>query len=112
MADSPRVVDSSGLKAAFAAKAVVPRTQIAQAEQFLTHLSAHTDAKPDVQTGHKVLQDLETHTELYEFNAAILAGQEASSERDLDRRVDTIAKTIAPAEAASSRLREALKTIV
>ena len=109
MTDS-RSVDSS-LAAVFAAKAVVPKKQIAEAEQFLTHLSSNDAGKPDPQTGKKVLQDLEAQTELYEFHAAVLAGQEASSERDLDRRVDTIAKTIAPAEAASSRLREALKTI-
>jgi len=109
MTDS-RSVDSS-LAAVFAAKAVVPKKQIAEAEQFLSHLNNNAAAKPDPTTGKRVLQDLEAQTELYEFHAAILAGQEASSDRDLDRRVDTIAKTIAPAEAASNRLREALKNI-
>ncbi|MDE1151316.1 MAG: hypothetical protein PW788_02170 [Micavibrio sp.] len=107
-----RSVDQ-GLSATFAAKAVVPKKQIADAEQFLS-LIGNAKAVPtqtDVQKGKQLLSDLDDKTELYEFNAAILAGQEATNDKDLEQRVDTIAKSIRPAEVASDRLREALKTL-
>jgi len=107
-----RSVDQ-GLSAAFAAKAVVPKKQIAEAQQFLSMINnANTvPSETVVQKGKQVLSDLDNHTELYEFNAAILAGQQATNESDLEQRVNTIAKSIQPAEAASEQLRAALKTL-
>ncbi len=102
---------ADGLSAKF--QAAVPKKQIADAEQFVQLLTG--SAKPtanDVKAGKKVLADLDAQKELYEFQAAILAGQQATTESDLDRRVNAIAKTIRPAEVASDKLREALKISV
>ena len=99
-----------GLTAQF--KAAVPKKQIADAEQFLNLLQGTQPSANDVQTGKKVLADLDAQKELYEFQAAVLAGQEAKSDSDLDRRVNTIAQTIRPAEVASDKLRDALKAYV
>lgn len=107
--------DIQTLRAHFAKKAVLPKTQIAQARKFLDHLTETTlnggPSVKDVRAGQKILHTLEEKTELFEFHAAILAGQEASNEKDLDRRVKAIAKSAQVAEDTTSRLREALKTI-
>ncbi len=95
----------------FSLKAELPKKTIEKAEQFLGHLSESKPTPKDVTTGHKLLTTLEQKTELYEFHAAVLAGQQASSETDLDTRVTAIAKSAEQAERTTERLRNALKVI-
>ncbi|MDI1228259.1 MAG: hypothetical protein PSY14_11300 [bacterium] len=95
----------------FSLKAELPKKTIKQAEQFLGHLSETTPTAKDITTGHQLLTTLQEKTELYEFQAAVLAGQQASSEKDLDTRVSAIAKSAEQAERTTERLRSALKAI-
>ncbi len=93
----------------FSLKAELPQKTIKQAKEFLGHLAETTPTATDVATGHQLLTTLEEKTELYAFHAAVLAGQEASSDKDLDTRVTAIAKSSEQAERTTERLRTALK---
>lgn len=95
----------------FSLKAELPKKTIQQAEQFLGHLAETTPTAKDVSTGQKLLNTLQEKIELYEFQAAVLAGQQASSESDLDNRVSAIAKSAEQAERTTERLRSTLKAI-
>ena len=95
----------------FSLKAELPKKTIQQAEQFLGHLADTTPTAKDVSTGQKLLSTLQEKIELYEFQAAVLAGQQASSESDLDNRVSAIAKSAEQAERTTERLRTTLKAI-
>ena len=113
MADTPGA--TATLRDAFAKNAVLPRKQIAAAEKFISHLTETiaqglTPSPEDVQAGKKLLQKIENQTEIFMFNAAILAGQEADTDGDLDRKLQAISDGIDLAEATSSRLRDTLKS--
>lgn len=113
MADTPAA--SATLRAEFAKNAVLPRKQIAAVEKFLDHLnqSVAQGQKPsadDLKKGAKLLEGIQNQTEIFMFNAAILAGQEASTDRDLDRKLQAISDGIDQAEATSRRLQETLKS--
>lgn len=95
----------------FSTKAELPKKTIKQAEEFLGHLQETTPTAKDVTTGHKLLNTLQEKIELYEFQAAVLAGMQASSETDLDNRVSAIAKSAEQAERTTERLRTTLKAI-
>lgn len=102
--------DVSTLRTQFAKKAVLPEKQIARAREFLSHLTESPKPTPtDLRTGQKILHSLEHRTELFEFHAAVLAGQEAVSEKELEQRVNDIARSAEVAEQTTDRLREALK---
>lgn len=104
--------DISNLRSQFARKAVIPEKQIARAQEFLTHIAEGKPPTKDVlRTGQRLLHALEHRTELFEFHAAVLAGQESLTEKELARRVDEIAKSAEVAEQTTRRLREALKGI-
>lgn len=104
--------DISNLRTQFAKKAILPEKQIARAQEFLTHIAdSKTATKEDLRTGQRLLHSLEHRTELFEFHAAVLAGQESLTEKELARRVDEIAKSAEVAEQTTHRLREALKGI-
>jgi hypothetical protein len=112
MADTPAA--TATLRAEFAKNAVLPRKQIAAAEKFISHLSQSVaqGLKPspeDLQAGEKLLKRIENQTEIFMFNAAILAGQEAATDGDLERKLQAISDGIDQAESTSSRLRETLK---
>ncbi len=103
---------NAGMRAHFMQKANLPKRQIAEANMFLSHLKDAGHPTPqDVKTGQHLLNTLEAKTELYEFYAAVRAGQEASNESDLDTRVNAIAKSVEPAEKATEKLRRVLETI-
>ena len=113
MADTPAAIAT--LRAEFAKNAVLPRKQIAAAEKFISHLTQSiaqglTPSAEDLQAGQKLLRRIENQTEIFMFNAAILAGQEASTDTDLDRKLQAISDGIDQAEATSSRLLETLKS--
>lgn len=113
MTDAPAA--SATLRTLFAEKAVLPRRQIADAEKFIDQLK-DTIAKggmpsaDDITKGQKLLERLQNQTEIFGFNAAILAGQEAATEGDLDRKLQAISNGITRAQNTSERLRETLKS--
>ncbi|HYD19651.1 MAG TPA: hypothetical protein VEF76_14350 [Patescibacteria group bacterium] len=110
MTDS-RDIGTSYIRTQFAAKAELPAKTIAQAEKFLTHLGETEQPSPrEVKTGQKILHTLQEQTELYEFHATILAGQEAVSDKDLDKRISKIAHSAEQAERTTERLRKALQS--
>jgi hypothetical protein len=114
MADTPAA--NATLRAEFAKKAVLPRKQIAAAESFINQLTETMaqGLKPSAETlqhGEKLLRKIENQTEIFMFNAAILAGQEASSDGELDRKLQAISDGIDKAESTSLRLRETLKAL-
>lgn len=98
----------------FMQKASLPKRQIAEANMFLSQLKeVGTPTEQHVKTGHNLLQTLEEKTELYEFYAAVRAGQEGDHITDevIEQRVSAIAKQVEPAEKAVEGLRRALDTI-
>ena len=95
----------------FSLKAELPKKTIAQAEKFLDQLDTGAPTPKTVKTGQQLLSTLQEKIELYEFQAAVLAGQQASSESDLDNRVSAIAKSAEQAERTTERLRTTLKAI-
>lgn len=102
--------DISNLRTQFARKAVLPEKQIARANEFMSHVSGSKNAsKEDIRTGQRLLHSLEHRTELFEFHAAVLAGQESLSDKELASRIDEIAKSAEVAEQTTDRLRETLK---
>lgn len=103
---------NAGMRAHFMQKANLPKKQIAEANFFLSHIKdAGHPTQAEVQTGRQLLQTLEARTELYEFYAAVRAGQEAASDSELDKRVTAIAKSVEPAEKATENLRRVLETV-
>lgn len=103
---------NQGMRAQFTQKATLPKKDVAAANMFLDHL--HDAGKPtpkDVARGQKILHKLEAKTELYEFYAAVRAGQEASDESDLENRVNAIVKSVETVEKTKENLRRALEKI-
>jgi len=115
MADDPNAVHAS-LRAQFAKNAVLPKKQIAAAEEFMNHVSAATRSgdkltENDLIHGRSLLESIENQTEIFLFNAAILAGQEAGNEKDLDRKIAAISNGVTRAKDTTDRLRETLEAI-
>ena len=103
----------SGIRAHFAEKAVLPKRDLARAETFIKEVQGHlaNGAKPPENTvleGKDLLNTLDDQVEIYAFNAAILAGQAATSEKDLEKQVETIARSLEQAQLTTERLRSTL----
>jgi hypothetical protein len=103
------------LRAEFAKNAVLPRKQMAAAQKFIDQLneSMAQGVKPsaaDLQAGQKLLKKIENQTEIFMFNAVILAGQDSKNDGELDRKLQAISDGIDQAETTSERLREVLET--
>lgn len=112
MADTPAAIAT--LRAEFAKNAVLPRKQLAAAEKFITQLNETMaqGQKPSVDElkhGEKLLKKIENQTEIFMFNAAILAGQDDTPYSEMERQLQAIGNRIDQAEATSTRLRETLK---
>jgi len=106
---------SSKMRADFAQKAVLPEKQLKDAETFVHTLSQFVakGTRPDaavIDSGRKMLETLEQQTEVFMFHAAVLAGQEADSDRELDAKIDAVARNVAKAEQTTTKLRSALKS--
>lgn len=115
MTDFTATNSTSKMRSDFAQKAVLPETQIAAAEKFVSQLSklAQTGAPPSekvIKSGKDLLQNLEQQTEIFMFHAAVLAGQESSTDTDLDSKIEAVEQSVARAEQTSTKLRSALKT--
>jgi hypothetical protein len=109
-----RQASTEGLRAQFAANAKLPKNQIADAETFIAHLqqTAKTGETPSPQTlesGKALLKTLETRTEVFAYNATVLAAQESNG-HDLDARLKVITSGVEQAENTSARLRQTLET--
>jgi hypothetical protein len=103
----------SKLKTAFAA--AKPQKQIAAAEAFISTIRdlSETGSKPTpatLKSGEKLLNTLEQQAEVYLFQAAVLAGQEAGSEGELDRKVQSIGKEAERVETTTRQLRSMLQS--
>ena len=114
MNDTPAAIAT--LRAEFQKNAVLPRKQIVAAERFISQLkeTMSQGLKPsadDLRVGEKLLQKIENQTQIFMFSAAILAGQEDSSNTELDRKLQAIGEGIDQAESTSTRLRETLKEL-
>lgn len=113
MADSNAPVSGTQLRAQFARNAVLPEREVNKAETFIANLEqqAAKGAQPsasELQAGRKLLRTLEEQTTAFEFNFAQLAAQEASSDSDIDRRVDAISSGLERTQTMTERLREKL----
>ncbi len=113
MADLTAMSDSK-LRNVFQQKAVLPETQLAAAEKFVSTLSkfqAGGAAPSDkvIQSGQKLLTSIEQQTEVFAFHAAILAGQEAATETDLDTKIQAVEAGVERAQQTATKLRSALK---
>lgn len=112
MTDS--VMSAEGkLRTAFTAAR--PSKQLAAAQSFIDTIRdlSETGAKPTsatLKTGETILKKLEEQSEVYLFQAAVLAGQEAGSAQDLARKVETIGRDAETVENTSRQLRQVLKT--
>ena len=105
-------ISTQSVRAEFTKRAEVPRREMSDAEAFARTLAA-TKTKPDAETlktGQRLLTDLEAKKEQYTFNAAVLAGQEAADNGDLDRRVDAIVRNAERADKIATTLRRTLAT--
>lgn len=115
MTDFTATTSTSKMRTDFAQKAVLPETQIEAAEKFVSQLSKLTQggAPPSdkvIKSGKELLQNLEQQTEVFMFHAAVLAGQEASTDTDLDTKIEAVEQSVARAEQTTTKLRSALKT--
>ena len=104
---------TASLRAHFAKKAELPARQIENAESFIGTLDklAAAGQKPDaatVATGKDLLKALDDKTQVFMFNAAVLAGQEAATDGDLDRKIAKISEGLELAQGTSDRLRQTL----
>jgi len=111
MTDSVMSADSK-LRTAFAA--AKPNKQLAAAEAFISTIRdmTETGAKPNpatIKSGEKLLTNLEQQAEVYLYQAAVLAGQEAGSDGDLSRRVETIGREADRVETTTRQLRSMLQ---
>lgn len=103
------------LRAEFAKNAVLPRKQLAAAQKFIDQLNesmaqGQKPSEADLQAGQKLLKKIENQTEIFMFNAVILAGQDARNDGELDSKLQAISDGIDLAESTSNRLRETLKS--
>jgi hypothetical protein len=104
---------TAGLRVHFAKKAELPARQIESAESFIDTLDklAAAGQKPDATTvadGKALLKTLDDKTQLFMFNAAVLAGQEAATDKELDRKIAKISEGLERAQDTSDRLRQTL----
>lgn len=115
MVDSHLPVSGQQLRAHFAQKAVLPQKEVSKAETFLTALESRiaTGAKPskaDIKSGEVLLKTLEDQTALFEFNFAQLVAQEASSDDDIDAKIDAVGRGLEQAQTTTDRLRDTLRS--
>jgi len=115
MTDMTATTGSSKMRADFAQKAVLPEKQLKDAETFVNALSkfAEQGTKPAaevIDSGRHMLETLERQTEDFMFRAAVLAGQEAASDKELNAKIDAVARDAARAEQTTTKLRSVLKS--
>ena len=108
---------TASLRAHFAKKAELPARQIQSAESFIETLDKLSAAgqKPDAATvasGKDLLKALDDKTQVFMFNAAVLAGQDASTEGELDRKLAKISEGLERAQDTSDRLRQTLARFI
>lgn len=105
---------ADGLRTQFANNAKLPQSHIADAEQFLTSLkqtvqSGQAPSAKTLENGHKILNSLQNSTEVFAYNATILASQEAAGDQELDARLKSISTGVEQAERTTTRLRQTLE---
>lgn len=115
MTDMTATTGTSKMRSDFAHKALLPEKQLKDAETFVSQLSKFvekgTKPTPDViDSGRHMLETLEQQTEVFMFHAAVLAGQEAASDKDLNAKIEAVEQNVARAEQTTTKLRSALKT--
>jgi len=114
MTDMTATTGSSKMRNDFAQKAVLPEKQLKDAETFVIQLSKFVEqgTKPAaevIDSGRHMLENLEQQTEVFMFHAAVLAGRQASSDQDLNAKIEAVEQNVARAEQTTTRLRSALK---
>lgn len=113
------MVDASALHTQFSGSAGlleqkrVYEKRLEKAGEFFQTLPTKGTLSPTaVQQGKELLQGLnDKQTDLYAFNSAVLAGQEAASDADLSTRIDQIDAAVKQAGVTADRLRQVLKSI-
>lgn len=115
MTDMTTTSGTSKMRTDFEQKAVLPEKQLKDAETFVSQLSkfAAQGTKPAadvIDSGRTMLASLEAQTEVFMFHAAVLAGQEAASDKDLNAKIDAVEQNAVRAEQTTAKLRSALKT--
>jgi len=108
-----RDTSTDGIRAQFARNAKLPEDRIADAERFLDTLnksmaSGGTPSAETLQDGRSLLRSLEDRTELFAFNATVLAAQESNGAQELDAKMKTITAGVEQAERTTARLRSTL----
>lgn len=126
MVDS--TVKTLGLRTHFSSKAVLPEKELREAMAFLDQLQGlvkkyevsskqerpvrerNTQRLADLKEETALhLRTLQQRTDIYMFNAAVLAGMDSSSEGGLDKKVAKISEDIKLAEKTCQSLYHALK---
>lgn len=107
---------SGGVSSHFSQRAATAKHSIEQAENFAAELAATVakGGKPSesiVKSGRDILRNLDEQVELYAFNAAILAGQIATNDDEINRQVATLERGVEHAEQTSARLRSTLDSL-
>lgn len=106
-------INPAAIRTQFARNATPPREQMQDAAQFLDTVKRTGAVAPNmVAQGERLLKTLDERTEAYSFHAAILAGQEAASDTDLDSRLKEIVDGVEQAEKMSRKLRETLGSAI
>lgn len=115
MTDFTATTGTSKMRTDFGQKAVLPEKQLKDAEKFVSQLSKFaaqgtTPSAEVIDSGRHMLSSLEEQTEVFMFHAAVLAGQEAASDKDLNAKIEAVAQNADRAEQTTAKLRSALKT--
>ena len=115
MTEMTATTGTSKMRSDFGQKAVLPEKQLKDAETFVTQLSKFVEqgTKPSadvIDSGRNMLTTLEEQTEVFMFHAAVLAGQEASSDKELNAKIEAVEQNAVRAEQTTAKLRSALKT--
>ena len=104
------------LNAVFQKNARLPAEQIDKAESFVKTITAlqsegRAPAAADVKQGQSILRNLQDQAELFLYNAAILAGQEAPSAAAIDKHLASVSQAAEKIGLTTDRLRETLKKL-
>ncbi|MDD9900681.1 MAG: hypothetical protein OXT65_06855 [Alphaproteobacteria bacterium] len=112
MTDTTQTSAPPTLRAQFSAHTRLVKTQAKEAKAFINLITKGEPISPETaKKGQELLQNMESGLEVERFNRAVLAGQEALDEADLDARVDKISKALHKTTLTTERLRAALETL-
>lgn len=102
------------IKGHFGDRARMPEHHLDRAETFMRQLSilqekGSAPTSDMVQDGRQLLKKMAQDTEVYAYNAAIVAGQEGATENEVHRMLSHVLAGVERLETTQRMLRQALK---